>query len=435
MTVSEDHIEGLRKNSQFYFCSFPFVFDTYNNCPHGCRYCFTYVNRLVNASTKKTGGKDFFKKEYIKTVDVDKILSVLRGEEPTTKSSKEMKKLIDNRMPIHWGGMTDPFPRGIEEELGISLKILKEASKTDYPILLSTKGGWVVDNPEYMEAIRSNKNLVLQVSMICSNQEKVAKLEPGTPVDERLRLIEKVSKTNRVVVRMQPYIPLFMDDTWEQTVEDVAKLGAHALTTEWLKLSTFIYSEGATEARRQLNDAIGFDICNYFKRYGRKTSTDYEMPVSKKLSLAKKIGKKVREMGMEYYCADNELRHLGDGSACCGVCTTKHFSGYASRLKAQTSTALWIAKEKGLVYFNDVYGEDKMSEVDKAFLIGGKPSDFLNSGSASKYARIKDQSWLDIATDNWDNPRSPNNPAKMYIALVPHGLDEEGHIIYKYREV
>ncbi|MCK4454480.1 hypothetical protein KAU51_04060, partial [Candidatus Parcubacteria bacterium] len=61
-TVSLEDWEGVFKNnknynsprvsSQFVFCPFPFVLDSYAGCPQNCKYCFAYWNSLVNIAQK-----------------------------------------------------------------------------------------------------------------------------------------------------------------------------------------------------------------------------------------------------------------------------------------------------------------------------------------------------------------------------------------------
>lgn len=43
----------LGLTSQFYFCPNFLVFDSYQGCVHGCKYCFAQINYLSNASTLK----------------------------------------------------------------------------------------------------------------------------------------------------------------------------------------------------------------------------------------------------------------------------------------------------------------------------------------------------------------------------------------------
>jgi DNA repair photolyase len=82
---------GLRKNSQFYFCSFPFVLDTYSTCIHGCRYCFTYFSRLLNFQTTD---QTFFSLKDLKTIDLNKIRRLFIEQKADSLYDKELLDLI-----------------------------------------------------------------------------------------------------------------------------------------------------------------------------------------------------------------------------------------------------------------------------------------------------------------------------------------------------
>ena len=79
----------------------------------------------------------------------------------------------DWNIPIHWGGMSDPF-QPIEKNIRASYECLKLLAETKYPFVVSTKGKLVVD-PEYLDLL-AQCNCVVQVSMVCSKYDP---LEPG----------------------------------------------------------------------------------------------------------------------------------------------------------------------------------------------------------------------------------------------------------------
>ena len=80
---------GCSCGSQVILCNLPVRFDTYVGCSHGCRYCF---------AQKKT--------------DISKIR---KGDTPQSlRDFIEGKRgyethWVDLNIPIHWGGMSDPF--------------------------------------------------------------------------------------------------------------------------------------------------------------------------------------------------------------------------------------------------------------------------------------------------------------------------------------
>ncbi len=414
-----------RLNGQFSFCSFPFALDTYSGCTHLCKYCFSYTNYLINCSTKNNEA-DFF--AMAKTINIKNLERAFEEEKP--KDSKQIKiyrKLIQARMPMHWGGISDPFS---EYELfnddKVSLQCLRLFNKHQYPIIMSTKSKWLVNHPEYLKEMQENKNFIFQVSLISLN-ERMKKIEPGTTVEDRLELLRIMSKTNRTVVRCQPFIPnLDTEEEIETFVKTVADCGVSAVTMEFMKLSSFQTPE-VKQAYNELSEALGYDVLRFYKFKGQKAGTDIELRYDYKLPILLKFRDLCHKYGMEFYSAENSMRDFGDGAACCGV--PENTPGFEGRMKENSSVAIFKARENGKVYFKDIFG-DKES-ISKLFL-NEEIGPWLNLGSTEGHLRSEGKTFLQKTAQIWDNPSSPNNPANFFKNLAIDGLDEDGHIVYKY---
>jgi len=148
--------------SQIILCNLPVRFDTYSGCSHGCKYCF---------ATKK---KDISK---IKVQETAKnLLNFINGKRDRVTT------WVDWNIPIHWGGMSDPF-QPVEKKFRASYEALKVFAETKYPFAVSTKGRLVAD-PEYVELLKAS-NVVIQISLVSRTFDKI---EPGAPpFDERLK--------------------------------------------------------------------------------------------------------------------------------------------------------------------------------------------------------------------------------------------------------
>ena len=182
---------GCSGGSQVILCNLPVRFDSYVGCSHGYRYCF---------AQKKT--------------DITKIR---RGDSPQSlrdfiegKRGYETR-WVDWNIPIHWGGMSDPF-QPIELKERVSYECLKVFAETQYPFVVSTKGR-LLAHPDYLDLL-SRCNCVVQVSMVCGRYDK---LEPGTPsYEERLEIVKTVAaRVKRVIIRVQPYMPEVFRDIME----------------------------------------------------------------------------------------------------------------------------------------------------------------------------------------------------------------------------
>lgn len=189
--------------SQIVLCNLPIRFDTYVGCSHGCRYCFVQ---------KKNGQLEAVKKGDT----VESLKAFVQG-----KRSGETA-WCDWNIPIHWGGMSDPF-QPVEKKCGYSLECLKYLAETKYPFVVSTKGR-LAASPEYLELL-AECNCVVQISMVCSRYDQ---LEKGAPsYEERLEMLRTISpKVKRTIVRIQPFMHEVLQDVLKN-LPRVKAAGAH----------------------------------------------------------------------------------------------------------------------------------------------------------------------------------------------------------------
>ena len=410
---------GLRFNSQFPFCPLPFVLDTYSGCTHHCTYCFSYFNSLVNAGTRNNEQK-FGLESEVGVYDVEKLKKVFLN--PTSKIDKLLHCAIEKKLPIHWGGITDPFSH-YEKKYGMSLKIAKFFAEQQYPYIFSTKGKIILE-PEYKKAIGDGVNIV-QISLI-SSDESLEKIELNTKVKDRLDAIEYYASIGKkVVVRCQPYIPKYSRKHYEKLVKEIAKRGAQAITVEFLKLTNFMTPE-VKIAYKQLNDGVGFDLIKYYKLYGSKTGSDIELHSSEKAQDIYDCRRIAHENGLEFYCADNAFRFLGDSPICCGLRgDEKGFEGYR---KCTTSQALFKAKETGYMRWEDVC--DKNDCIQNCPMKAG----FINMQSMKHAIEVKEWTLRDYLLSIWNRPGAANNPANFFENLKIAGKDKNNNLVYKWFE-
>ena len=203
---------GCKCGSQIILCNLPVRFDTYRGCSHGCRYCFAQ------------------KKNDISHIERDESVDGLRSFIEGKRGNKT--EWCDWNIPIHWGGMSDPF-QPVEKQIHASYECLKLLAETKYPFVVSTKGRLIAD-PEYLDLL-AQCNCVLQISMVCSKYDR---LERGTPsYEERLTILKTVSaRVQRTIVRIQPYMPEVFHDVMKN-IPRIAEAGAYGVIVEGMKLS------------------------------------------------------------------------------------------------------------------------------------------------------------------------------------------------------
>ena len=268
---------GCDCGTQVVLCNLPIRFDTYKGCSHGCKYCFVQ------------------KKHDISKIAKGETAAGLRGfvEGQRTRNTN----WCDWKIPIHWGGMSDPF-QPVEKKIGASLECLKLLAETQHPFVISTKGRLIVDE-EYLSLLE-RCNCVVQISMVCSRYDP---LEPGTPpYEERLSMVRTVAqRVKRVNARIQPYMPEVKKDVLKN-IPRLAEAGCYGVTVEGMKF--FKSKPGMVK--------IGGDLCYPIDVLRR----DFEQ-----------IRAEAHRCGMKFYSGENRLRMMGDDPCCCGIEDLPGFKG------------------------------------------------------------------------------------------------------------
>jgi len=256
--------------SQVILCDVPIRFDTYIGCSHNCAYCFTgkkWDNNIIkNGET------------------VNALCSFISGRRTT------LTQWCDFDIPIHWGGMSDPF-QPIEKERKNSLECLEYLSDTKYPFIFSTKG-ILVTQPDYLELLK-NSNCVGQVSITQNNF--IDKYEKGAPnFNSRIEMLEKLAPVvKRLIVRIQPYLPYFLKDVLEY-LDIYKKCGVYGVTVEGLKNN---------HKKNPTTDKVAGDFC---------------IPKDILYNDFIRIKEKCHSLGMKFLAGENRLRNMGDSLCCCG---------------------------------------------------------------------------------------------------------------------
>lgn len=133
---------GIDCGSQIILCEYPIRLDTYEGCSHDCKYCFARNKR-----------------------DISKVKPLPSAEAVRRFANGERSqntRWCDWAIPLHWGGMSDPF-QPLEKRYGESLKVLQVLAETQYPVIVSTKGKLIAEEP-YLSLI-AKCNIVVQISM------------------------------------------------------------------------------------------------------------------------------------------------------------------------------------------------------------------------------------------------------------------------------
>lgn len=327
-------------NNQIFFCGVPFRLDTYSGCTHRCSYCFVCSAELTSASRNNRG-------QYIIPTDFQGIRREFINALDTNVSRESISiEWIRHRMPIHWGGMSDPF-QPAEQKFKVSREVLKILSWYDYPTVISSKGV-ISGQPEYLELLKSGK-YAYQCSLVSDNEEFMKKLEPGTPTPkERIANLEKLANNGIwTAVRIQPVIPNSpVERELPSFIKHLSEIGIKYIVTEGYKVPV------KAEKEQQYIWEICPDTAKEYQYQDAKCEGfELLLPTWRKWQYVRVVKELCKQYGILYGCGDNDLRDMGDVICCCGIDKLKGFENF---WRYQASQAAEIAKQKGYVSLDDM---------------------------------------------------------------------------------
>ena len=287
--MNDEYGKPLSLTSQFRFCGNPFRLDFYKFCTFGCKYCFA---RNIN-------GQSDFDMSYAKFDIVEK--QFIKAFESDEKTSNITIELLRHKVPIHVGGLADPF-QPIEWKLKLNYKLIELSNKYNYPLIFSTKQCFLPD--EYWNILNPELH-AFQISLIGKNDNYVKKYEDGSPsATQRIKFLHELrDKGFWCSIRIQPVIDI--DEVLElcKEIDGVASY----VTVEHLKINT---------DNEKMKELFKDQIAHY-----RRTSImrNLELPTLEKMENIKRIKEALPNTIVGV--GDNDLHFLSQSRCCCGVDT------------------------------------------------------------------------------------------------------------------
>jgi len=353
----------IQMTSQFRFCGNCFRVDTYRGCSHRCTYCFAN-NRMA---------KGFDGENNMQLGDHKIIERAFTTAFESTSQTKDLTiELMRHKVPMHLGGMSDPFQHR-EGQRELTLKFLRLSAMFKYPVVISTKAaGFPINEEErYFEVLNPSLH-TFQISLLGRDEDFVRKFEVDTPTPEaRINFIKLLkSRGFWVSVRIQPLLDLDQADRVLAELYDVIDY----CTIEHLKLPKF-------------NDKIWGDVLKYlpdsYKALLRASPNKPEFELNSRAKLDNIEFLKKKYTKLKFGCGDNDLHQYSDSLNCCGVDTMprafENWLKYNSMyIKMTGDRSQWIPegkingcflsdslksgwKYKDYVddYYNKLYGDDR----------------------------------------------------------------------------
>lgn len=297
MEDNREYHECMQLTSQFKFCPMAFRMDMYRGCDFGCRYCFANMNAFHEIGTGLSTWRE---------ADIDRVKKTFELALTTNKSSMSViVELLRHRVPIHCGGMSDPF-QSREFKLGLTKELIKISKEYNYPIVFSTK---TASLPREYYDLLDPKIHAFQVSIMGWTPLYIRKWECSTATaQERCDFVRLLREDFGMwcSVRIQPIINKWEAVALMLALRDVPSYyslehlhviadswaGQEALLQHCKGSKSFVQNGGLTEFRtdvKQENIKFLTQIANHF--------------------------------GVKVGAADNDLHYMSQSRCCCGTDT------------------------------------------------------------------------------------------------------------------
>jgi DNA repair photolyase len=412
------HYPSPRWSYEFLDCSMPISLDTYSNCSFTCLYCFSGFQRSLGINDNVS-----YLQKRARSVNVDKIKRMFL--EPD-KYAGQFARMIKKRYTIQWGGLSDAFDL-FEKEYGKSLELLQFFRQIEYPISISTKGTWIMQDERYLKELKDADHIHFKVSIITANKEKAARIEKGvSSPDERFEMLRQLKELGigGTTLRLRPFILGASDDGLEALIEKAAEVGCYSISTEFLCLEGRTSVDTKTKME-ELSQIIGYDALKFYRKHSSGSGLmrlNYEIkrPFIDRMQLA------CDKYGLKLFVSDAHHKERSFGPSCCGIAPNNpKLNNYQTGTYTQ---ALLIAKEKGYVLWKDI--EKPAKVLDNAPL---KSAEGFNQGTTLFRAQVAYETLYDRMHTIWNTTKSAQSPGKYFGgALIAAGLDSRGDVVYLY---
>ncbi len=425
----KDTYASPRWSAEFLDCSMPMTFDTYNICSYQCQYCFSFYQRIHM--------KDYAENNA-KFVNVQKVKDIFLHPDDS-----QFGEYVKQRIPMQWGGLSEPFDLYLEPKYGIGLELMKFFREIDYPVAFSTKSVWWLKDKRYTDVIRDAKNFHFKFSIITLDEEKVKIVEQNCPTTkERLWALGETVKLNTagVNLRLRPFMIGVSDPSHLDLIREAGNRGAGALTTEFFCL------EARADMRVKkryaiMSKACGFDLWQFYKRNSRGMQGYLRLNYEIKRPYVEAMQKLCQELNMGFFVSDahhKEKCALAETcgkkcptggvdtqwGSCCGLPNDEYFGKHA---KTQFTQAITLAKKNGQVTWAEI--DDGSSD----YLKTTKVNTVLHAGDMAEHYH---KSMYDYMKYIWNHPKSAASPWKYFSEMmIPIRVDETGMVVYKFNQL
>ncbi len=321
--------------SQFYFCGMPFRLDSYRGCLSGCKYCYVHSrNGNYNHITQ------YANPDYIKRIFNTALTQ-------RVKPHNIIIELIQRKMPIHFGGISDPLLIPSSQKQ-ITLEILNILDRYEYPTLISTKSDLSSDD-DFAKIIIGRPHFAVQVSFSTFDDKIALIIEPNSPLpSSRLKGVKlALNEGNWVSCRLQPFFP-------GQDINNIIDIVSHYKFKHILMEHFKLPIDNKIDID-SLNLAYNTNIIKLFPKYDRiRRGREFEMSNDIRLEGIILFIKNALRRQISLGIGDNGFQHLSTSPCCCGIDSLKGFENWN---KYNVTMAVRRAMPGGMIKHESIAGE------------------------------------------------------------------------------
>jgi DNA repair photolyase len=395
---------AISVTGQIFFCAAPIRLDSYDTCQFGCTYCFSRDRaRTWAAKGIHQANPVAFRKRMER---------VAQGE-----IASAVDEFLARRVPLQLGGLQDPFTP-IEEELGVTLDILKTLRDFRYPTLISTKGSLLLSEPYLKLLCEMNVVVRLSAAGIPDRLRKI--VEPrGDGFDATIDRLARLSANGITTgLRIQPIFPGFEEEALAMATT-AAKAGAKQLSFEFLKIP----GETVGTEIAAASTALGYDIVEHMRAKGvTRLGPDWSLSPNAKRPFVRQARHLCRSLDVKFGAGDTEFIPWSDGNGCCGASEltqdgANHFTAnFVGAIRAS------LAKPDRKVRFETLL---KLWSPEQSI---GNYMDWRRRIPLEERGGFTD--WLAIVGRRWNGGKSPYSPAFFDGVVKTTEFDDDGFRIY-----
>lgn len=404
---------------------------------HNCLYCFT--NSLMRNPERYKAKKRFIERTGIRQKEWDiKTFTAFLRRDLNNDWTKAMYPLMDKGQPVQFGALGEPFDEK-ERETGWALRALDIIEKVKQPIRISSKGGEVLLQDQYIDAFKkAHKYVWVNFSIIHPEDKLMSRIECGVPSPtKRFMAMKTLSEVGvKTGLRYRPIIPQLAirkingEPAWKIMIDKAVEAKATALSFEFIFLNQ-LADPSQRGFYQRIAEVIGEpDFIQWIKHHSVRNQVCLRTNRLLKYGLFTKIYNYAKEQGLQIGVSDPHFKEFSQSDCCCGILDDDPIFGNFSH---ENLTHLVVEGRKAYEKNGDnlrfSFGDWAPEWAKKV-----KLSMMVCLSDADGHKKYANCTWYDQLRNHWNDPSHFRSPYYYFEGILhPVELDDNKDVIYEYR--